>query len=608
MPQGPLGERIPFEGVLNCWNDDHDLPDLLLAVSRSGKTGRLHFSNPEGDKTLDLKAGKIVFAESSSQDDGLGQYLLRTGKISLMDYTRVSKMVQPGKRLGALLVSENILSSRDLVPAVVGQVRFIILGLFRRTETWYRFKEEELSPKESITLDLSVPELILQGVRYVESWRRISKGVGNLESVYRQAAPYEKEWKSSNLTEGVRELIDMLAKPTSLTEICERATLPDFEACRYLWAMRSLGWIDRVEAATDAAVTQRPAAEAPTSTAPSQPARIPESLIETQVAMEMGTEDPKAARANPGPSRQPSIPENLVDTQVATAPPRDVPKTNPQPPAAQAPKPIPADSNQTQLAIEPPTTTSPKEPKPVRKELAHTQMYVEPPKPNDGSAAPRSTGEFMESILDGDNPADPEPPTPPPKATTPPPPASHDATQFFEGPSALEPPTPKAPSTSSPAPQSPAPPETEQPAQAPAGFEALALGDAPGAPAAPPTVPPAPPQPNPADLATQPSVQAPQNSQPPASDDGPVSFSDLALPDVPQTTPAPAEPAEPLPLVEADDVAPESAPYVPDEPLLPKSSNAVDLSKESLVPPRRRTDDMDPDSDGLGHVLGNEDT
>ena len=76
MPQGPLGERIPFEGVLNCWNDDHDLPDLLLSISRSGKTGRLHFSNPEGDKTLDLQGGKIVFAESSSQDDGLGQYLL----------------------------------------------------------------------------------------------------------------------------------------------------------------------------------------------------------------------------------------------------------------------------------------------------------------------------------------------------------------------------------------------------------------------------------------------------------------------------------------------------------------------------------------------------
>ena len=48
----PASRPIPLEGVLNCWNDEHDLPDLLLAVIRTGKTGRLQFSNPEGDKTL----------------------------------------------------------------------------------------------------------------------------------------------------------------------------------------------------------------------------------------------------------------------------------------------------------------------------------------------------------------------------------------------------------------------------------------------------------------------------------------------------------------------------------------------------------------------------
>ena len=87
----PQRAQIPFEGVLNCWNDEHDLPDLLLFIGRSAKTGILQFSNPESDKTVHFKNGKIVFAESSSQDDGLGQFLLRTGKISLMDYARVSR-------------------------------------------------------------------------------------------------------------------------------------------------------------------------------------------------------------------------------------------------------------------------------------------------------------------------------------------------------------------------------------------------------------------------------------------------------------------------------------------------------------------------------------
>ena len=343
MPQGPLGDRIPFEGVLNCWNDDHDLPDLLLVISCSGKTGRLHFSNPEGDKPLDLQGGKIVFAESSSQDDGLGQYLLRTGKISLMDYTRVARMVQPGKRLGELLVDENVLAAENLVPAVIGQVRSIVLGLFRRTETWYRFKEEELEQKEAITLDLAVPELILEGVRYVESWRRVSKGVGSLESVYQQAAAREQEWLGSKLADDVRELVDMLATPTSLADICTRATLPDFEACRYLWAFRTLGWIDLVDVAAQTALTasvanateiESPAptpADTPTlpSIEPPKPASIPEELVQTQVGI-----DPPVAPAPPeqhqeveaGQVAPVAIPENLIETQISMTPPEEVEK------------------------------------------------------------------------------------------------------------------------------------------------------------------------------------------------------------------------------------------------------------------------------------------
>ena len=102
----PAEKPIPLEGVLNCWNDPYDLPDILLAVSRSGKTGRLSFSNPEADKTLYVKDGRFVFAESSSEDDGLGEYLLRNGQISLEDFTRLSKLASPARRMGALLVAE----------------------------------------------------------------------------------------------------------------------------------------------------------------------------------------------------------------------------------------------------------------------------------------------------------------------------------------------------------------------------------------------------------------------------------------------------------------------------------------------------------------------
>lgn len=474
----PPEKSIPFEGVLNCWNDEHDLPDLLLAVSRSGKTGRLSFSNAEADKTLYIKSGKVVFAESSSDDDALGQYLLRTGKISLQDYTRVSKQVGPGKRFGALLVAEGVLEPKELVPAVIGQVRAIIQGLFRRTETWYGLKEEELTRKEAITLDMPISQIILDGVQQVQSWRRISKGIGQLDSVYALQADTEAEWKRLKLDPAVTELLEMLREPISVAEICTDARLADFEACRYLWAFRVLGWIEPAAAPAeeedsiaesavddDAPPSLSEEEEAPSEAttmaaalaadmveaAPKTPPRpIPQRLVETQIATAKQMASASAPKPAPAPiaaeaekttaaPARRAIPENLVHTQVAAG---DSAKA---PPKVQTPE--------SQVT----TLPSVQPPQPVPEELAHTQMFVQPPK--ESAPPPPSAGEMMEAILGEDEPAA-NPPASPPKSSdastqffakkssapteTPPPtqpasktPPANDSTQLFDGASAL---------------------------------------------------------------------------------------------------------------------------------------------------------------------------
>ncbi|HSF16266.1 MAG TPA: DUF4388 domain-containing protein [Vicinamibacteria bacterium] len=352
-----FNKRIPFEGVLNCWNDEHDLPDLLLAICRAKKSGQLSFSNPEGDKTIHIQHGRIVFARSSSADDGLGHFLLRAGKISLVDYLRISKLVEPGKRLGALLVSEGILEAKELLPVVMGQVRAIILGLFRRTETWYRFRPGALD-KESITLEIPTEKLVFDGIRQVDSWRRISKGVGDLESFYARVESKEGEWRRFGLAEGALELIDMLSEAVSVAHICTHATLPDFEACRYLWAFRCLGWVTSADART-----QPRAAQSGVVTRPS--AAPPESV-------------PRAA-----------IPPALIQTRVSV-------NERPLPP----PETIPQDLAETRYAFE--THASRDNPRTVVTESERTQLFIEPETPQP------STGEMMEAILNEEGPTRPK--------------------------------------------------------------------------------------------------------------------------------------------------------------------------------------------------------
>ena len=444
----PARNPIPLEGVLNCWNDPFDLPDLLLAISRSGRTGRLSFSNPEADKTIYVKDGKIVFAESSSDDDGLGPYLLRNGQISLGALTRVSKLVSPGKRLGALLVAEGVLEPKDLVLAVVGQVRAVILGLFRRTESWYGFKEEELSRKESITLDMPVAQLVLDGVRLIDSWRRISKGVGDLDSMYQVAEATEVEWSRLKLESGPTELLTLLSKPMRIADVCARATIDDFDACRYLWAFKSLEWIEPAEISMDDAAGLSEQAEmtemaAPFRMAPVAPAPLPPAPVRDLATTVMNLEP------------APPIPQRLLETQVSAVKVPKAPRA-PQPPAPPPARPIPADLLHTRLAVDlpeppPPATTRPgiaPIPKPVPDALHHTQLYLDAPKAVT-EPAPPTTGEMMEAILDGSGDApsaayelEPRIPEMPevPEAR------SDSATQFFPAVRALAPPaSPKAP-------------------------------------------------------------------------------------------------------------------------------------------------------------------
>ncbi len=572
----PARNSIPLEGVLNCWIDQYDLPDILLAVSRSGKSGRLSFSNPEGDKTIYVKDGKIVFAESSSDDDGLGQYLLRNGEISLDDFTRVSKLVSPGKRLGALLVAEGVLEPKALVPAVVGQVRSIILGLFHRTETWYGFKEEEASRKESITLDMPVAQLVLEGVQSVDSWRRISKGVGDLDSVYQAASATEVEWSRLNLESGPTELLEILSEPKRVADVCAESTLDDFDACRYLWAFKSLEWIEPAEISVDAAAELAERAEMSQMAQRveiARPAPIPPAAAAKPVPP---VPAPAIAAKVVSPEPAPPIPQRLVETRISAVKER-VPPPVPQPPAP-PPRPVPGNLHHTQLAVdlEKPTPSSPattrpevSAPKPIPKTLQHTQLYLDPPPP----AAAASTGEMMEAILDGRGDATPRPfeidQTTGSSETAP-----NNATQFFPTASALPPPPP--------------PPPEEDFFHGSPGFVSLSLDYEASSPTKPP----------PSAIEDGKEVQ----EEPMPLIEATVVEEGAPLPPALETTRPSIQPGSPAvpsgleffamadPFQSADATAPPPAPLATEDP-----AQYAETSLASSLPPRPRTEELDLD-------------
>lgn len=225
---------------------ERDFSELVHDLHRERSTGLLTLTHVGVGRSILVQEGRLVFASSSSPDDRLGELLLRRGQISLRQYVDAGKAIGPGKRLGAILVEQGVLTPKGLVKTVVEHTQEIIYGAFQWTEGHYRFQPGN-TPPEAITLKISTPDLIIEGIRRIQSWSRISCGVGDLTARYLRADDYETTLAQMGLSFEKLSILTGLNGTQEVEAICSQSTLPDFEVCRTLWAFRVLGVIRRVD-------------------------------------------------------------------------------------------------------------------------------------------------------------------------------------------------------------------------------------------------------------------------------------------------------------------------------------------------------------------------
>jgi hypothetical protein len=197
-------------------------------------------------KSVAVQGGRLIFASSTCRDDRLGDVLLRQGKITLHQYVEAGRGLGAGKRLGTLLVEQGALTPKDLVIGVVEQTREIIYGIFQWMEGRYRMKEGEIAA-ETITLKISTPELVMEGIRRVESWSRIEAAVGGLDARYEIPPQGNENLSRVSLSAEKLALVQGMLGPRTVDAICRGSSLSHFEVCRTLWAYQIIGIVRRVD-------------------------------------------------------------------------------------------------------------------------------------------------------------------------------------------------------------------------------------------------------------------------------------------------------------------------------------------------------------------------
>jgi hypothetical protein len=223
------------------------IPLLVHSIYRKQKTGILTVRDGEREKSLYIRAGRILFATSNEIDDRLGQVLIQEGMVSFADVVRgTEKAIRAKKRLGTVLMETGILEPKVLIAAVRCQVTQILNDIFRWTGGICEFAAGDLPSEEIITLDKSTGDMIIEAMKGVQSSRRILDAIGGLEQSFKLTDDIESA--SVDLTLGVEEwhLLSFFEQSMILEEVCQKCPLNDLDICRWVWSFLVLGLLDKV--------------------------------------------------------------------------------------------------------------------------------------------------------------------------------------------------------------------------------------------------------------------------------------------------------------------------------------------------------------------------
>jgi hypothetical protein len=245
-------EAMPSaEGAL----EEHDFPDLIQTLYKSRWSGSLTVTQGNAAKSVIVDEGRLVFASSTVVDDRLGELLLRTGRLTLRQFQDAGNMVGPGRRLGSILVEQGLLTPKDLIKVVVEHTQEIIYSLFLWTSGQYRMRAGREAASEAITLKISTPAVIMEGIYRIGAWSRIRRAVGGLDARYRRSDDYENVIAQMGLSFEKLSLLTSLNDTRTVEQICANSTLSDFEVCRCLWAFRVIGVTQSVDVTASPSVS-----------------------------------------------------------------------------------------------------------------------------------------------------------------------------------------------------------------------------------------------------------------------------------------------------------------------------------------------------------------
>jgi hypothetical protein len=221
-----------------------DLPEILHWISTGRKTGTLHIERRSVHKRIVFKEGVIHSSTSNDPRESMGQFLIRDRHVTEEQLFRaLLRQETEGRLLGAILVSDGVLSEADMRRSLESKAEETIYDLFLWTEGTFEFKDGEM-PDILVHVEMGVTSVIMEGIRRVDEWRRIKEVFPSMATTFRvmKGGPAEDD-------PAEKQALSLAAAGKTLSEMSLEMRRSEFETASLVLDLynRGLLAVDRVK-------------------------------------------------------------------------------------------------------------------------------------------------------------------------------------------------------------------------------------------------------------------------------------------------------------------------------------------------------------------------
>ncbi|MEW5976976.1 MAG: DUF4388 domain-containing protein [Acidobacteriota bacterium] len=220
--------------------------EVLRAFLAAPSPGCFVVRNHSGEKQVFLEPDLLAYATSSFPEDGLGQVLQRTGRLTLDQLRELEGL--GGREQIQLLIEKGILQTDELRESLHAQIQQVFFSLFEWSSGEFQFLSQNAASAGHPDLSLPLRSLVFEGIRRLQNKEILHRGLRGEATRITLATDFEALVAGLALTPDEGFILSRVESGSTISEILQISPLGIEPTQRALYGFICTGILQFVEA------------------------------------------------------------------------------------------------------------------------------------------------------------------------------------------------------------------------------------------------------------------------------------------------------------------------------------------------------------------------